>query len=75
MKSDSSGKIDFVGMQVPPIVIQLLRNQPLCSKYNLESVRFVYTGAAPLGKETAAALLKIYPKWGIGQGYGKFPLC
>ncbi|OLN96555.1 4-coumarate-CoA ligase-like protein 1 [Colletotrichum chlorophyti] len=34
---------------VPPIVIQIIRNQELCNKYDLSSVRFVYTGAAPLG--------------------------
>lgn len=33
-------------------------------------MRFLYTGAAPLGSETVAELLKIYPAWHVGQGYG-----
>jgi hypothetical protein len=31
----------------------------------------MFTGAAPAGEETLADLKKIYPKWVIGQGYGK----
>lgn len=56
---------------VPPIVIQMLDRRELCSKYDLSSVRFVYTGAAPLGKETVDDLLSVYPKWRLGQGYGR----
>lgn len=52
-------------------MIQVIRNQELCSKYDLSSVRFVYTGAAPLGAETVEELKKQYPKWNVGQGYGK----
>ncbi|KAF5621522.1 phenylacetyl ligase [Fusarium tjaetaba] len=55
---------------VPPIVIQMLDRRELCSKYDLSSVRFVYTGAAPLGKETVDDLLSLYPMWRLGQGYG-----
>ncbi|KAF5974698.1 phenylacetyl ligase [Fusarium coicis] len=55
---------------VPPIVIQMLDRRELCHKYDLSSVRFVYTGAAPLGKETVDDLLSLYPKWRLGQGYG-----
>ncbi|KAF5550404.1 phenylacetyl ligase [Fusarium napiforme] len=55
---------------VPPIVIQMLDRRELCRKYDLNSVRFVYTGAAPLGKETVDDLLSLYPKWRLGQGYG-----
>ncbi|CAK7201999.1 hypothetical protein SEUCBS139899_004717 [Sporothrix eucalyptigena] len=55
---------------VPPIVIRLLRTQEVCSKYDLSSVRFLYTGAAPTGQETLLDLRAIYPKWRIGQGYG-----
>jgi acyl-CoA synthetase (AMP-forming)/AMP-acid ligase II len=56
---------------VPPIVIQMLDRRELCRKYDLSSVRFVYTGAAPLGKETVDDLLSLYPKWRLGQGYGR----
>ena len=41
------------------------------NKYDLSSVRGIYTGAAPLGKETADDLQKIIPSWIIRQGYGK----
>ena len=43
-----------------------------CDKYDLSSVRFLYTGAAPTGKETVEELLRRYPTWRIGQGYGEF---
>lgn len=56
--------------KVPPIIITLLRNQEIAQKYDLSSVRFLYTGAAPLGPETVAEVLKIYPNWHVGQGYG-----
>jgi len=54
----------------------MAKNQPICSKYDLSSVRSIFTGAAPLGAETAEELQKIYPTWKIRQGYGKsgFPL-
>jgi long-subunit acyl-CoA synthetase (AMP-forming) len=55
---------------VPPIIIQLLKSQPECKKYNLGSVHSIFTGAAPLGAETATDLNKIYPHWKIRQGYG-----
>jgi len=55
---------------VPPIIIQMAKNQTACSKYDLSSVRSVFTGAAPLGAETADELQKLYPDWKIRQGYG-----
>ncbi|KAI1392337.1 acetyl-CoA synthetase-like protein [Hypoxylon trugodes] len=55
---------------VPPIVIQLLRNPDLCAKYNLKSLRYVYTGAAPLGAETHEDMVKAFPFLQVGQGYG-----
>lgn len=62
-------KINFLYL-VPPIIIQLLRNPAECAKYDLSSVRFLYTGAAPLGEETQEELGKSFPTWGVGQGYG-----
>ncbi|KAM0470468.1 hypothetical protein ACHAP7_009532 [Fusarium lateritium] len=55
---------------VPPILVQMLSDQAECQKHDLSSVRWVYTGAAPLGQETVDSVLKLYPKWRIGQGYG-----
>lgn len=39
-------------------------------KFDLSNVRTIFTGAAPLGKETADDLQALYPKWVIRQGYG-----
>ncbi|KAI1114196.1 hypothetical protein F5Y14DRAFT_451375 [Nemania sp. NC0429] len=62
-------KINFMHL-VPPIIIQLLRNQELCAKHDLSSVRFIYTGAAPLGAETHEEVLRAFPGIMLGQGYG-----
>lgn len=56
--------------QVPPIIITMLRNKKICQKYDLSSVRFVYSGAAPLGNETIDEVQKMYPTWTIAQAYG-----
>jgi acyl-CoA synthetase (AMP-forming)/AMP-acid ligase II len=55
---------------VPPIIITMLRNQDVCSKFDLSSVTSLFTGAAPLGMETAADFKKIYPDVIVRQGYG-----
>ncbi|KAI2627219.1 hypothetical protein GGS21DRAFT_540714 [Xylaria nigripes] len=55
---------------VPPILIQFLSNYELCSQYDFTSVRFIYTGAAPLGAETHEAMLEKFPGLAVGQGYG-----
>jgi ribosome assembly protein SQT1 len=68
-------RIILISAQVPPIIIQLTKNQSACSKYDLSSVRGVFTGAAPLGAETAEDLQKIYPSWKIRQGYGLTETC
>ncbi len=56
---------------VPPMLIQMISNRDKCDKYDLSSVRWVFSGAAPLGSEVIDDLLKRYPSWRIGQGYGK----
>lgn len=48
----------------------MTKNKGLCDKYNLESVNTIFTGAAPLGFETAQDLQGQYPSWKIRQGYG-----
>ncbi|KAF7561176.1 hypothetical protein G7046_g2993 [Stylonectria norvegica] len=60
---------------VPPILIQMLSNAKECAKYDLTSIRFVFTGAAPLGSETQEELVKMFPSWRIGQGYGMTETC
>lgn len=49
----------------------MLANKETCKKYDLSSVRGLFTGAAPLGGETADDLQKQYPSWIIKQGYGE----
>ncbi|KAJ5562418.1 phenylacetyl-CoA ligase pclA-Penicillium chrysogenum [Penicillium sp. DV-2018c] len=60
---------------VPPIIIHMLSTQDTCSKYDLSSVQTLFTGAAPLGMETAADFLKYYPNVLIRQGYGLTETC
>ncbi|KAF5564450.1 hypothetical protein FNAPI_2158 [Fusarium napiforme] len=55
---------------VPPIMVQMLSHKAECQKYDLSSVRFIFSGAAPLGKETISGLNEIWPSWNICQGYG-----
>jgi len=51
----------------------MLSSKEICKKYDLGSVRMLYTGAAPTGKETVEELLRLYPTWSICQGYGTNP--
>jgi acyl-CoA synthetase (AMP-forming)/AMP-acid ligase II len=53
---------------VPPIVLGLVKH-PAVAQFDLSSVRLVFSGAAPLGEETARQLAK---KLGcpVVQGYG-----
>lgn len=60
-------------VQVPPIIINMLRNKDECAKYDLSAVRSLFSGAAPLGMETAAEFQKLWPNVSIRQGYGKSP--
>ncbi|KAL9103176.1 MAG: hypothetical protein Q9163_001742 [Psora crenata] len=60
----------YRGDQVPPIIIAMAKNQQLLSTFDLTSVKEIFTGAAPLGAETAQELQQHYPDWAIRQGYG-----
>ncbi|KAH8757855.1 hypothetical protein F5882DRAFT_453918 [Hyaloscypha sp. PMI_1271] len=60
---------------VPPIIILMAKSNQACSKYDLSSVNGIFTGAAPLGAETAEELQKLYPSWKIRQGYGLTETC
>ncbi len=53
---------------VPPIVLALAKH-PIVDKYDLSSVRQVFSGAAPLGGEIAEAAAKRL-RCSIAQGYG-----
>ena len=49
----------------------MTKNKDTCAKYDLSNVKFIFSGAAPLGAETAEELQKQHPKWIIRQGYGR----
>ena len=53
--------------QVPPIIISLLRNRDICAEYDISSVRYLFTGAAPLGAETHEDMSKAFPGLKVGQ--------
>ncbi|KAF5553357.1 phenylacetyl ligase [Fusarium mexicanum] len=55
---------------VPPIAIQLLQNKRKCDSYDLSSIEWVSSGAAPLGAKTIESMQQTWPKWKVGQGYG-----
>jgi acyl-CoA synthetase (AMP-forming)/AMP-acid ligase II len=48
----------------------MVNNKQLVKQYNLSSVLHIFTGAAPLGKETASEIQEMFPSWKIRQGYG-----
>ncbi|OJD19178.1 hypothetical protein AJ78_00880 [Emergomyces pasteurianus Ep9510] len=60
---------------VPPIIILMLRNKVECDKRDLSSVGSIFTGAAPLGAETAAEIGLWQPLWKVRQGYGLTETC
>lgn len=60
--------------KVPPIIILMTKNAQMLAKYDLSSVQSIFTGAAPLGQETAEDLQKLFPAWKIRQGYGTFAM-
>ena len=55
---------------VPPIAITMANNESIMQSYDLNSVRQIFSGAAPLAKEVADQLLSRYPSWVIRQAYG-----
>ncbi|KAK8184936.1 uncharacterized protein BKA78DRAFT_256216 [Phyllosticta capitalensis] len=55
---------------VPPIIILMTKQKKVLDQYDLSSVESIFTGAAPLGKETADELSAQHPKWFVLQAYG-----
>jgi acyl-CoA synthetase (AMP-forming)/AMP-acid ligase II len=54
---------------IPPPVVLALAKHPLVSKYDLSSLRFLNSGAAPLTKELVEGVWQRF-KIGVKQGYG-----
>lgn len=55
---------------VPPMIIHFTKSKDICKQYDLSSVQAAFTGAAPLGKETADELAQMFPQMAVRQGYG-----
>ncbi|KAI1296067.1 putative fatty-acid--CoA ligase FadD10 [Mortierella claussenii] len=54
---------------VPPQILMLVK-APIVDEYDLSSVRFVMSGAAPCSRELSQALMKRFPQVQFRQGYG-----
>ncbi|VDM85956.1 unnamed protein product, partial [Strongylus vulgaris] len=55
---------------VPPILVFLIKN-PICQQYDLSSLQFLFSGAAPAGKDLCDGLTQKYKNIRhIQQGYG-----
>ncbi|CAK5033001.1 unnamed protein product [Meloidogyne enterolobii] len=56
---------------VPPILVLLAKSPKLISRYDLSSLRFIMTGAAPVADEICTEIKKLIPSVAqIAQGYG-----
>ncbi|KAK5170311.1 uncharacterized protein LTR77_004898 [Saxophila tyrrhenica] len=55
---------------VPPMIIHMTKAKETVKQYDLSSVHGIFTGAAPLGRETAEELSEMLPKVAVRQGYG-----
>ncbi|KAF2757742.1 phenylacetyl-CoA ligase-like protein [Pseudovirgaria hyperparasitica] len=60
---------------VPPIIILMTKQKDVVSQFDMSSVDNIFTGAAPLGSETAQELQNQFPSWCIRQGYGLTETC
>ncbi|KFH42173.1 4-coumarate--CoA ligase-like protein [Hapsidospora chrysogenum ATCC 11550] len=60
---------------VPPILMRLVREPGLVSKYDLSHVRRFSSGAAPLSQEILTLLERQFPGTGFKQGYGMTESC
>ncbi|KAG0349034.1 hypothetical protein BG004_002562 [Podila humilis] len=54
---------------VPPQILMLVK-APIVDQYDLSSVRFVMSGAAPCSSDLSQALMAKFPKLQFRQGYG-----
>lgn len=61
--------------KVPPIIILMTKNAQALKSFDLSCVSSIFTGAAPLGAETAGELQTLFPSWKIRQGYGMTETC
>ncbi|GAM38805.1 hypothetical protein TCE0_033f09841 [Talaromyces pinophilus] len=74
LNSISKFKINVLYI-VPPIIISMVKNKHLLTKFDLSSVKSIFTAAAPLGKEVAQEIVDQYPDWKVRQAYGLTETC
>ncbi|KAI1027593.1 hypothetical protein LB504_011698 [Fusarium proliferatum] len=74
LKTASENKIREL-IIVPLILIRLVREPELVSKYDLSHVERFSSGAAPLSREILSLLEKTFPGTGFKQGYGMTESC
>ncbi|PWA31099.1 AMP-binding, conserved site-containing protein [Artemisia annua] len=55
---------------VPPVVLALVKRDDVVNKYDLSSLSYIGSGAAPLGKELMGECAKKFPNVILLQGYG-----
>lgn len=62
-------KLKITFLYVPPPIVLLLTRHPAVSDYDLSSLRFITSGAAPLSRDLVAAVWERFSV-GVKQGYG-----
>lgn len=60
---------------VPPIIIAMINNLEILSRFDLTCIKRLWIGAAPLAPEVTSALLSRYPSWKLTLGYGMTETC
>ncbi|KAF9906980.1 hypothetical protein BX616_000556 [Lobosporangium transversale] len=68
LKAIQEYKIAFLNL-VPPQILMLVK-APIVDQYDLSSVRFVMSAAAPCSRELSMGLLKKFPRIQFRQAYG-----
>ncbi|KAF4394759.1 hypothetical protein F8388_015665 [Cannabis sativa] len=59
---------------VPPVILALSKNS-MVKKFNLSSIKYIGSGAAPLGKDLMEECSKVVPYGIVAQGYGMTETC
>ncbi|OAG34203.1 hypothetical protein AYO21_11648 [Fonsecaea monophora] len=62
-------------LMVPPIIVRLLQEEPVVSRYDLSSIRRFTSGSAPLPEDVLGMLQDKFPNTGFKQGWGMTETC
>ncbi|KIW84912.1 hypothetical protein Z517_00300 [Fonsecaea pedrosoi CBS 271.37] len=62
-------------LMVPPIIVRLLQEEPMVSRYDLSSIRRFTSGSAPLPEDVLGMLQDKFPNTGFKQGWGMTETC